>query len=248
MSQIVSTSTPTPQARSLNSQVVLDEDEYTEALSKIIARDFFPSLAHLDATNNYLGTPSADHLADGTPVANQSGAPRHLVTPTPVGLGVADTPFSRRDELSQKSVRYNTSLSLDDFQARYTSEDNSSFTQILDDENRKRKERWAWAWAAQRRVEGQKAKELEGRERMLIEAPGAAGVRETFMPEAPATVKLITDTPEKEQSQEVVKVPANSEDIAEVDVMAPKKDTRSTRVDAWNFKVIQLRSPSPQRV
>ena len=40
--------------RSLDGQIVLEEDECTEALSHVIARDFFPSLVHLDATNNYL--------------------------------------------------------------------------------------------------------------------------------------------------------------------------------------------------
>src|ERR1700733_6986121 len=58
-SQITVMSTPRPGAtaapeRSLNRQVILDEDEYTEALSHIVARDFFPSLVHLDATNEYL--------------------------------------------------------------------------------------------------------------------------------------------------------------------------------------------------
>ncbi|KAL7422970.1 hypothetical protein Q5752_002268 [Cryptotrichosporon argae] len=40
--------------RSLYHQQVLDEDTYTEALSKIITRDFFPNLPHLNATNDYL--------------------------------------------------------------------------------------------------------------------------------------------------------------------------------------------------
>ncbi|WVQ86129.1 hypothetical protein IAT38_008297 [Cryptococcus sp. DSM 104549] len=40
--------------RSLYQQHVLDEDTYTEALSHIISRDFFPGLPHLHATNDYL--------------------------------------------------------------------------------------------------------------------------------------------------------------------------------------------------
>ena len=46
-------STPPP-SLSLNRQRVLDEDEYTAALSHIIARDFFPSLVHLESANEYL--------------------------------------------------------------------------------------------------------------------------------------------------------------------------------------------------
>ncbi|OWZ76745.1 protein DGCR14 [Cryptococcus neoformans Bt85] len=45
---------PDAGARSLYQQHVLDEDTYTRALSHIIARDFFPHLPHLHATNQYL--------------------------------------------------------------------------------------------------------------------------------------------------------------------------------------------------
>ncbi|GMK56190.1 hypothetical protein CspeluHIS016_0300300 [Cutaneotrichosporon spelunceum] len=40
--------------RSLYQQQALDEDSYTDALSHIIQRDFFPNLPHLNATNDYL--------------------------------------------------------------------------------------------------------------------------------------------------------------------------------------------------
>ncbi len=47
-------------------------------------------------------------------------------------------------EPQKKRAKYDADMSLDEFQARYTSEDNSSFTKILDEENRVRKEKWDW--------------------------------------------------------------------------------------------------------
>ena len=193
----------TPQVeRSLNRQVVLEEDEYTEALSHIIARDFFPS----------------------------------------------QTPSRTNGEPERKRARYDKDLSLDTFQARYTSEDNSSFTQILDEENRVRKEKWAWAWDAQKRVERQQDKMIERRENMLIEPPSVVGVKEKFAIELPKPAGLITeglDSDKTEQETEATLeslplVPATgnvSKDTASHDVMAPQKDTRSAGVDGWKFRV-----------
>lgn len=244
--------TPAPE-RSLNRQVVLEEDEYTEALSKIIARDFFPSLVHLDATNEYL---DALHSRDPTLIdasvrklqeISSTPTPRRgrsWDSQTPYGAGPSDTPLrTPRGEPAAKRVRYDTEMSLDSFQAKYTSEDNSSFTEILDDENRKRKEKWAWAWDAQKRIEQGRVKMIEGRERMLIEAPLAVGVREKFLIEAPTPAGFITDGKETEKEgedgkgKEVTVQAKEGEDEPVVDVMAPKKDTRSAGVDGWNFKV-----------
>ncbi|CCL98980.1 uncharacterized protein FIBRA_00988 [Fibroporia radiculosa] len=254
-------------ARSLNRQVVLEEDEYTEALSHIIARDFFPSLVQLDANNNYL-----DALRTKDPQMIQASVRRlqELATPvsrrdaawqsplqTPYAAGPSETPLKTpRGEPPMKKTRYDTNVSLDNFQAKYTSEDNSSFTQILDDENRKRKERWAWAWDAQKRVQEQRDKMLEGRERLLIEAPSATGVREKFRIELPAPAGLLTDgsaseevdtsnkdtppEPEKGDNDQQMALRdkedsgLGGEEI--VDVMAPVKDTRAAGVDAWKFK------------
>ncbi|RDB29196.1 Protein DGCR14 [Hypsizygus marmoreus] len=255
---------------SLNRQIVLEEDEYTEALSQIIARDFFPSLVHLDATNDYLDAlHSRDpHLINAsvrrlehinsTPVPPPSHrAPHQTPSQTPYAFGPSDTPLrTPRGEAPNKRPRLDTSLTLDSFQAQYTSEDNSSFTHILDSENRKRKEKWAWAWDAQKRVEGQRDRMIEARKTMLIEAPPVTGVRERFVIEAPTVAGLITDGRQKEEAEvgdEDAKGDGNAETSGEgkevilqgdkdaqgstqVDVMAPKKDTRSAGVDGWKFK------------
>ncbi|KAH9486811.1 Splicing factor ESS-2-like protein [Psilocybe cubensis] len=243
--------------RSLNRQIVLEEEEYTEALSKIIARDFFPSLAHLDATNGYLDALETrdPHLINAsvrrledisfTPRTSTRGwTPARTPSQTPYGAS-AETPLrSVRGEPAQKRARYDTNMSLDDFQARYTSEDNSSFTQILDEENRVRKEKWAWAWNAQKRVEDQQAKMIENREALLLEPSTVPGVREKFTIEAPKPIGLLTgaeDSSIKEgerqrtESMVVVRSKETSGDTP-LDVMAPQKDKRVAGVDGWKFK------------
>jgi len=253
--------------RSLNKQVILDEDEYTAALADIISRDFFPSLVHLDATNDYLdAVRSRDsdsiaasvqrlHQVSNTPVSGPSTsrrAPAQTPGPTPYVSFPSDTPFhtdlEENVERASKRPRYDTSLSLDEFQTRYTSEDNSSFTQILDQENTKRKENYTWAWEAQKRVEAQRDRMIEARERMLIEPAGGVipGVREKFRIEAPRPVGLITAAAAepKDKGEEVGKdrelavvVKATSVEEATEAVMAPRKDQRAAGVDGWKFKV-----------
>lgn len=255
--------TPAPE-RSLNRQVVLDEDEYTEALSHIIARDFFPSLVHLDATNEYLDALQTrdPHLINAsvrrleevssTPAPRRTG-PVQTPSQTPYAGGPSETPLrTPRGEPFAKKARYDTNMSLDNFQARYTSEDNSSFTEILDDENRKRREKWAWAWEAQKKVEQQRGKMIEARERRLIEAPPIVGVREKLRIEVPTPAGLITDgaeakgaeggeemkSDEDDGNNKALAIRQNDgEEEPVIDVMAPQKDTRSAGVDGWEFKV-----------
>ncbi|KAH9969005.1 nuclear protein DGCR14, partial [Russula dissimulans] len=271
-----STSTSAPK-RSLNRQTVLEEDEYTAAVSHIIARDFFPSLVHLDATNSYLDAlETRDPQLIGASVRNlesinatvRSSRPWQTPSETPYGVGPSDTPLHPRESEQRqqpsgaKRARYDTDISLDAFQARYTSEDNASFTQILDEENARRRERYGWAWDAQRRVEGQRVKALEARERALIEMPESAGVRERLRIEAPVTAGLITaqgeggdggdaqasgtqpqqrdgadgGAVESSVGKEVLLWEKDREVDEVVDVMAPKKDTRSAGVDGWAFR------------
>ncbi|KAL5518826.1 hypothetical protein ACEPAH_509 [Sanghuangporus vaninii] len=266
-----------PPPRSLDRQVVLEEDEYTEALSHIIRRDFFPSLVHLDATNNYLDALRSedpqlinasvrqlqDLSATPAPSTTRRYQPQQTPSQTPWAAEPSDTPLRASESFEssrpQKRARFDTDMSLDAFQAKYTSEDNSSFIQILEDENKKRKEMYGWAWDAQKRVEMQRERMIEGRERMLmIEQGSVPGVKERLVIEPPKpNAGLIEDAPREEgeemkgeeknqedeqerggEGKEVAIVPQSSTDKDEkqVDVMAPKKDTRPAGVDGWKFK------------
>ncbi|KAG9097132.1 hypothetical protein FS749_007005 [Ceratobasidium sp. UAMH 11750] len=254
------------ESKSLSRQVILDEDEYTSGLSEIIARDFFPSLVHLDATNGYLSaleTQDPEQISksvrrlQGLAATPTPGRQRVLQTPsrTPFAAGPSDTPVSSRSTATSRHERSITEgVSLDEFQARYTSEDNASFATIIDDENRQRKEKWAWAWDAQNRADNHKAIEGARRETALIEA-GKAPLSITAAGEPSAEIKAIGPPPSESSSdvkgkgREIALVPTGDvsgkagqlvkvDQSQEVeDVMAPQKDTRPAGVPGWNFKV-----------
>ncbi|KAF8985968.1 hypothetical protein BGZ46_000054 [Entomortierella lignicola] len=179
---------------------ILEEDEYIEALSKIIERDFFPDLAKLKRQHAYLEAvemndvqrihaTAKDIAGNDTPLGQRrlktpartprllkAGLPDEPWTPAPVdaeaatptwydeinrahaNLGAADTPMM--DTPTVKSMRkqitnsqdipekeaIDTSLSLDQFQARYTSEDNASFNEIIEKINAQKREKYRWMY------------------------------------------------------------------------------------------------------
>jgi protein DGCR14 len=235
---------------SLNKQIVLEEDEYTEGLSRIIARDFFPTLNHLTAANDYL---SALDSQDPS-LINSSIRTLQELGPTPLVRHGQQTPLrtpARNSSQSgpNKRRRYDDDLSLDEYQARYTSEDNASFTEILDDENKKRRERFKWAFEAQRKVMDGRLIEDTKRERMLLEGTGESdargvgvrpGVRGRITVEKP-DVLLITQGPKDEDETEETEQESEGATSAEPseakNVMDPTQDDRTPYVSAWKFKV-----------
>ncbi|KAI8601469.1 nuclear protein DGCR14 [Dissophora ornata] len=185
---------------------VIEEDEYIEALSKIIERDFFPDLAKLKRQHAYLDAikmndverieaAARDITGNDTPlgqrrlktpartprilrngVMDQSWTPARVdignATPTWLddtkadarsGFGTADTPIldtpsasvlrnrdATSDTIPEKDA-VDTTLTLDQFQARYTSEDNASFGEIIERINTQKREKYRWMYEQEKK-------------------------------------------------------------------------------------------------
>ncbi|ROT40820.1 nuclear protein Es2 [Sodiomyces alkalinus F11] len=165
---------PPPAKKIKRPKTVIEEDVYTDALSKIIARDFFPGLLEHETKQEYL---DALESKDSAWIANAGqrlqrvlATGGHLNTPkpglgdgqhTPSALGV-DTPMtlaaSRTDE---PKVVVDMDMSLASFQAKYTSEDNESFYKLMDKHNQKKAEKYAWIWRGNKLPSKQMIKQAE---------------------------------------------------------------------------------------
>lgn len=166
---------PPPPKRIKRPAKVLDEDDYTDALSHIIARDFFPGLLETESKQEYLDAlDSRDHewiasagrkltevMTPGPDGRKLRGRRGTSMTPTSGLFGrggetpkmwQGDTPMSvvstASTATSTKSEKpdIDTNMSLSAFQQKYTSEDNESFYKLLDKQNQKRAEKYAWMW------------------------------------------------------------------------------------------------------
>ncbi|KAK9284567.1 hypothetical protein L1049_023742 [Liquidambar formosana] len=149
---------------------VLDEDSYVAAIEKIIERDFFPDIPKLRDRLDWLeavrsGDPVQirdaqlkimERRARKAANCDTEGKTRESRTPgstfvrnfTPFELDKTPSVMNNDvtgggGELSNDEA-VETSLSLDEFFRRYTSEDNDSFSKILEKVNRKRKERYGF--------------------------------------------------------------------------------------------------------
>ncbi|KAK0752086.1 nuclear protein DGCR14 [Schizothecium vesticola] len=175
---------PPPAKRIKRPKKVIDEDSYTDALSRIIARDFFPGLLESETQQEYLDA-VASH--DSEWIASASRRLQHVMTPgrrrnaasllpgtaaqTPVGTFAGDTPATVVSSVagSQPPPPIDTDMSLGAFQARYTSEDNESFYKLLDKQNQKKVEKYAWLWTGNKLPSKQQIKQKEVEAKLLKE-------------------------------------------------------------------------------
>lgn len=155
---------PPPPKRQKRPPKVLDEDVYSEALSHIIARDFFPGLLETEAQQEYI---EALESKNSTWIREAGRRLTQVMTPRPDGRrsgvrGTAFTPRSldktndtpqeyareithetlkaraREDVAREEQPKVDINMSLGAFQAKYTSEDNESFNALLDKQNERR--------------------------------------------------------------------------------------------------------------
>ncbi|UKZ57892.1 hypothetical protein TrVGV298_011753 [Trichoderma virens] len=171
---------PPPAKKIKRPKKVLDEDTYTEALSQIIARDFFPGLLETQIQQEYL---DAMESKDAAWISSASRRLRHVMTPgrkptrtsssintatgnrTPTSF-VGDTPASVATSVAQEKPPLDLNLSLSKFQATYTSEDNESFYKLIDKQNQKRADKYAWLWRGNKLPSKQMIKQKEVTDRL----------------------------------------------------------------------------------
>ncbi|GAA5987411.1 hypothetical protein JCM11641_002281 [Rhodosporidiobolus odoratus] len=194
-------------------QEVLSEEEYLTHLSSIIKRDFFPHLKDLEAKHQVIEafesgdqtriqqsvrelrsqregrTPRVGRSSrrDQTPGRTPySESDRHALTPTyfdrtPITPSLAAPSSSSSPPLPIDDPT--SGLSLDAFQSRYTSEDNSSFAHLLARDNQDRRDKHAWAWQAEKKANERAVRGRSARERLvevtreMVEASGDGSVR-----------------------------------------------------------------------
>ncbi|GAA6057501.1 hypothetical protein JCM3770_000588 [Rhodotorula araucariae] len=218
----------TPPVRSTLSQQVLPEDEYLEHLAAIIQRDFFPNLRSLEHRNDVLDALDSRDPARIDQSIRSLRQLAHTPTPRRRARESA-TPLTSRDDLGSLTPTYfdrtplssfsatpastrasgrpaplpprvDPNLSLDAFQARFTSEDNSSFQDLLAQDNANRRYKHAWAFNAEKRANARAVRGRQARERLvdvtrrMIEGSSDGTVRLLEGPAGrPGEMRLIVD-------------------------------------------------------
>ena len=187
---------PPPPKRIKRPAKVLNEDDYTDALSHIIARDFFPGLLEAESKQQYLdaldsrdqewiaaaGKQLTEVMTPG-PDGRRLRGRRGTSMPTPTGFRAHDTPKAWQGDTPMSVVssaatdasaqrekpQVDTNMSLGAFQQNYTSEDNESFYKLLDKQNLKKSEKYQWMWAGNK-IPAARQIAYRKRERLLADA------------------------------------------------------------------------------
>ena len=130
---------------------VLDEDTYTDTLSYIIAREFFPGLLESETRQEYL---DAVESKDNAWIASASKRLHRVMAPSRHNKDQTPSPASSEPKI-------NANMSLNTFQSTYTSEDNESFYKLIDKQNQKKADKYSWLWRGNRLPSKRELKQKE---------------------------------------------------------------------------------------
>ena len=179
---------------------ILEEEEFVSALESIITRDFFPNLPKLQAQHEYLQALEANDLDRLRDISIRYQTPLRG-SQTPAGFetpSLAGTPRHRghhdHDDASSVAPESHTgaangedakpkidlSLSLNDFLHKYTSEDNESFEEIIEDTRAKLRTKYQWLY------------EQSERQQQLLALTSANAERKLALKDAGKAVPLDT--------------------------------------------------------
>lgn len=186
---------PPPPKRQKRPAKVLDEDVYSDALSHIIARDFFPGLIESEAQQEYMSALDSNNndwireagrnltqvMTPGPDGRRRQGrgtsfTPRRSTVQgqTPKGWSgetPRQTPMTEAggDHFApEEQPEVDVNMSLGAFQAKYTSEDNESFNSLLDNQNEQRTAKYAFFHAGNK-IPTNRQIAYRKREQLLLE-------------------------------------------------------------------------------
>jgi len=127
-------------------QLVLDEDTYVKTLDTIITRDYFPALNPLESLLSGRGPASGATSVRSSVRSSMNGSfedetpdVRRPGSPGPLDMGKKEGEGEEQPEAAAE-----TKLSLDQFTSNYTSEDNESFEQLIETEEKRREQKVFW--------------------------------------------------------------------------------------------------------
>ncbi|KAG4302727.1 hypothetical protein PCANB_001073 [Pneumocystis canis] len=129
-------------------QNILEEETYQQALSDIIKRDFFPDLLEMEENEKM-----EKKLIENTINHHDNNITENT------------SKQNLNNENGSKLPDVALSMSLDQFQALYTSEDNASFMDILNQQNQRQRDAYDWAWN-NNKIDSERVKE-EGRRAIM---------------------------------------------------------------------------------
>ncbi|KAL5016601.1 hypothetical protein ScPMuIL_006190 [Solemya velum] len=164
---------------------ILDEDTYAENIVKIIQRDFYPDVPKLEAQSEYFEALEKNDLVKlreiqirysrGRPSTTASSiynTPETFETPEPRSRQGKEHNEDNEDnaECTQEPAQMETEttllgdekekkdkqVGLDHYMMHYTSEDNASFTDILEKSEKKHREKHAWLYEHEEKSQQEK--------------------------------------------------------------------------------------------